>query len=78
MLRNWGLVFVGNFAGALTTAFFASFILTYGYKIDGGVIAEKVATIGESRTLGYKERGMGAGLLSLFAGCYVTGWYLWE
>ena len=29
--RNWGLVFVGNFAGALTVAFFASFILTYGY-----------------------------------------------
>jgi formate/nitrite transporter FocA (FNT family) len=59
MLRNWGLVFCGNFAGALTTAFLASFILTYGYQIDGGVIAEKVASIGESRTLGYKEQGIG-------------------
>src|SRR5210317_1455898 len=34
LLRNWGLVFVGNFAGAITVAFFASFILTYGYNTD--------------------------------------------
>ena len=46
LLRNWGLVFIGNFAGALTVAFFASFILTYGYQIDGGAVAAKVSTIG--------------------------------
>ena len=57
MLRNWGLVFVGNFAGALTTAFFASFILTYGYNTDGGALAAKVSAIGESRTLGYQAHG---------------------
>lgn len=57
LLRNWGLVFLGNFAGALTVAFFASFIITYGYNIDGGAIAEKVGNIGESRTLGYKAHG---------------------
>ncbi len=33
IMRNWGLVIVGNFAGAMTTAFFMSFILTYGYSI---------------------------------------------
>ena len=26
VLRNWGLVFVGNFAGALTVAFFMAFV----------------------------------------------------
>ncbi len=57
MLRNWGLVFIGNFAGALTTAFFASFILTYGYNTDGGALAAKVSSIGESRTLGYQAHG---------------------
>jgi len=57
MLRNWGLVFTGNFAGALTTAFFASFILTYGYNTDGGALAAKVSAIGESRTLGYQAHG---------------------
>ncbi|MCK5191541.1 MAG: formate/nitrite transporter family protein, partial [Methylococcales bacterium] len=38
VLRNWGLVFVGNFAGALAVAFMMSFILTYGYNTDGGAI----------------------------------------
>lgn len=57
VLRNWGLVFIGNFGGAITVAFLMSYIFTYGYNIDGGTIAEKVASIGESRTLGYKEHG---------------------
>lgn len=56
MLRNWRLVFCGNLGGVLTTAFFASFILTYGYQIDGGAVAVKVSTIGEARTLGFKEQ----------------------
>jgi formate/nitrite transporter len=57
LLRNWGLVFIGNFAGALSVAFMMSFILTYGYNTDGGAIAAKVASIGESRTLGYASHG---------------------
>jgi formate/nitrite transporter len=57
LLRNWGLVFVGNFAGALTVAFFASFILTYGFNTDGGALAAKVGSIGEARTLGYQAHG---------------------
>src|ERR1041384_4501310 len=32
ILRNWGLVFVGNFAGALTTAFFMAFVTTFGFS----------------------------------------------
>lgn len=71
--RNWGLVFCGNFAGALTTAFFASFILTYGYQIDGGAVAEKVATIGESRTLGYKEQGI-LGWFTIFIRGMLCNW----
>jgi formate/nitrite transporter len=57
VLRNWGLVFTGNFAGALSVAFMISFILTYGYNTDGGALAAKVASIGESRTLGYAAHG---------------------
>ena len=30
ILRNWGLVFVGNFAGALTVACMMAFVFTYG------------------------------------------------
>ncbi len=73
VLRNWGLVFIGNFAGALSVAFMISFILTYGYHTDGGVIAEKVGTIGESRTLGYKEHGM-AGWFTIFIRGMLCNW----
>src|SRR5215217_1349896 len=32
ILRNWGLVFVGNFAGALTVAFMMAFVVTFGFS----------------------------------------------
>jgi formate transporter len=73
VFRNWGLVFIGNFAGAITVAFFMSFILTYGYSIDGGIIAEKVSSIGESRTLGYKEHGA-AGWITIFIRGMLCNW----
>lgn len=73
LLRNWGLVFLGNFAGALTVAFFASFILTYGYNTDGGVLAAKVSSIGESRTLGYKEHGVD-GWFTIFIRGMLCNW----
>jgi len=68
VLRNWGLVFIGNFAGALTVAFLMSFILTYGYTTDGGAIAAKVGHIGEARTLGYKSHGFDGWLTIFFRG----------
>ena len=73
VLRNWGLVFLGNFAGALTTAFMVSFILTYGYATDGGAVAAKVSTIGESRTLGYQEHGLG-GWITIFIRGMLCNW----
>lgn len=73
VMRNWGLVFIGNFAGALTTAFMMSFILTYGYSVDGGAIAAKVSTIGESRTLGYMEHGVD-GWVTIFIRGMLCNW----
>jgi len=73
LLRNWGLVFIGNFAGALTVAFFASFILTYGYNTDGGALAAKVSSIGESRTLGYQSHGL-AGWFTIFIRGMLCNW----
>ncbi|MCK5898237.1 MAG: formate/nitrite transporter family protein [Methylococcales bacterium] len=73
VLRNWGLVFLGNFAGALAVAFMMSFILTYGYSVDGGAIAEKVGKIGEARTLGYKAHGAG-GWFTIFIRAMLCNW----
>jgi formate/nitrite transporter len=73
ILRNWGLVFLGNFGGALTVAFLMSFIFTYGYNTDGGAIAEKVAHIGEARTLGYAQYGA-AGWFTIFIRGMLCNW----
>ena len=73
VLRNWGLVFVGNLGGALSVAFMMSFILTYGYNVDGGAIAAKVGSIGEARTLGYKAQGLD-GWITIFIRGMLCNW----
>ncbi|EDZ63122.1 formate/nitrite transporter [Sulfurimonas gotlandica GD1] len=73
VLRNWGLVFVGNFAGALIVAFMISFVLTYGYSIEPGIVGDKIASIGEARTLGYKEHGI-AGWMTIFIRGMLCNW----
>ncbi len=73
VLRNWGLVFIGNFAGALTVAFMMSYILTYGYTANGGDIATKVGHIGEARTLGYKSQGL-EGWITIFIRGMLCNW----
>lgn len=73
VLRNWGLVFLGNFGGALLVAFMMSYMFTYGFNVDGGPIAEKVAHIGESRTLGYAAHGVD-GWLTIFLRGMLCNW----
>lgn len=73
VLRNWGLVFVGNFAGALTVAFMMAFVFTYGFSIEPGAIGAKIAGIGESRTLGYAEYGA-AGWFTIFLRGMLCNW----
>jgi formate/nitrite transporter len=73
VLRNWGLVFLGNFAGAILVAFMISFILTYGYSIDAGALGEKIGSIGEERTLGYKEHGI-SGWFTIFIRGMLCNW----
>ncbi len=73
ILRNWGLVFLGNFAGALTVAIMMSFIFTYGYNTDGGEIAKKVAGIGEARTIGYSHYGLD-GWITIFIRGMLCNW----
>ncbi|AEE21848.1 formate/nitrite transporter [Glaciecola sp. 4H-3-7+YE-5] len=73
VLRNWGLVFLGNFCGALTVAIMMAFIFTYGFNTDPGAIGKKVASIGEARTLGYAEFGT-AGWFTIFIRGMLCNW----
>lgn len=73
ILRNWGLVALGNFGGAFTVACMMAFIFTFGFNTDGGEIATKVAKIGESRTLGYSAYGLD-GWLTVFIRGMLCNW----
>lgn len=73
VLRNWGLVFVGNFAGALTVAFMMAYVFTYGFSIDPGPVGQKIAGIGEARTLGYAQYGL-AGWITIFIRGMLCNW----
>jgi len=73
VLRNWGLVFLGNFAGALTVAFMMAFIFTYGFSTDAGAVGHKIAGIGEARTLGYAKYGV-PGWFTIFVRGMLCNW----
>jgi formate/nitrite transporter FocA (FNT family) len=73
VLRNWGLVFVGNFAGALTVAVLMAFVFTYGFTADPGPVGQKIAGIGVARTLGYAKYGI-AGWLTIFVRGMLCNW----
>ena len=73
ILRNWGWVFLGNFAGALTVAVIMAFVFTYGFNTPAGPVGDKIAHIGEARTLGYAEYGV-SGWFTIFLRGVLCNW----
>jgi formate/nitrite transporter len=73
VLRNWGLVFLGNFLGALTVAVMMGIVFTYGFTGEPSPVGKVIAGIGEARTLGYKSHGA-AGMLTLFVRGVLCNW----
>lgn len=73
VLKNWGWVFIGNFAGALTIAFVMAFVFTYGFSTDPGPVGTKIAGIGVARTLGYAQYGI-AGWFTIFVRGMLCNW----
>jgi len=73
ILKNWGLVFTGNFLGALTVAFMMAFVFTYGFSTVPNDIGTKIGHIGEARTLGYAKYGL-MGWLTIFMRGMLCNW----
>ena len=73
VLRNWGLVFSGNFAGAFTVAILMSIVYTMGFSTEPTAVGQKIASIGVARTIGYSEYGA-AGMLTLFVRGMLCNW----
>jgi len=73
VLRNWGLVFIGNFAGAFTVAVMATIVSTYGWSAPPDKVGTIIGGIGEARTLGYAKYGA-MGMLTLFIRGVLCNW----
>ncbi|HEY9009651.1 MAG TPA: formate/nitrite transporter family protein [Devosia sp.] len=73
VFRNWGLVFAGNFAGAMTVAVLMAVVFTFGFSQAPDAVGEKIGHIGEGRTVGYAAHGF-AGMLTLFIRGVLCNW----
>src|SRR5215204_7457480 len=73
VLRNWGLVFIGNFAGAFTVAVMMACVFTFGFSMPPDKVGTVIGHIGEGRTVGYAEHGA-AGMLTLFIRGVLCNW----
>ena len=73
VLRNWTLVFLGNFAGALTVAVMMAIVFTFAFDVEPNAVGKAIGTIGENRTLGYAAHGA-AGMLTLFVRGVLCNW----
>lgn len=73
ILKHWALVFVGNFAGALTVAFLMAIVFTYGFSTPPDAVGEMISKIGHNRTVGYKDHGA-AGMLTIFTRGVLCNW----
>ena len=73
VLRNWGLVFIGNFAGAMTVAFMMAYVTTFGFTEPPNPVGVAIGKTGESRTLGYAAHGF-PGMLTLFIRGMLCNW----
>lgn len=73
ILRNWGLVFIGNFAGAFTVAVMMTVVFTYGFSTKPDAVGTVIVRIGENRTLGYAQFGF-AGMVTLFIRAMLCNW----
>lgn len=73
ILKHWGVVFTGNFLGALTVALLMAIVFTYGFSTEPDKVGKVISGIGEARTLGYKEYGA-AGMLTIFIRGVLCNW----
>jgi formate transporter len=73
VLKNWGKVFLGNFAGAFTVAILMAITFTYGFSTEPNAVGKAIGVIGENRTLGYAHYGA-AGMLTLFVRGMLCNW----
>ena len=73
VLRNWGLVFIGNFAGAFTVAVMMAIVFTFGFSTPPDKVGTGDRHDRREPHLGYAAHGA-AGMLTLFVRGMLCNW----
>lgn len=73
MLRNWGLVFLGNLLGSLLYAVLFWIAATDAGNTTGGVIGDKLRALAVTKITAYEAFGM-AGMLTVFVKAILCNW----
>lgn len=72
-MKSFVVFFLANFLGALCVAAIMATVFTTGFSNKPSNLGEFIAAIGEARTVGYKEAGLG-GLLTVFLRAALCNW----
>ena len=73
VLRNWGLVFLGNLLGSLIYALLFWIAATEAGHTTGGLIGDKLRALAVAKTTAYEAFGL-AGLLTVFVKAILCNW----
>ncbi|MEI6896090.1 MAG: formate/nitrite transporter family protein [Psychromonas sp.] len=73
VLRNWGLVALGNLLGSIFIAFLVALTFTMNFSLDPGAVGQKFVQISTSRTLGYADHGLN-GWITVFVKGVLCNW----
>ncbi|WP_119394430.1 formate/nitrite transporter family protein [Salinibius halmophilus] len=73
VLRNWGLVGLGNLIGSLAVAFLLAVSLTMNFAIEPNAVAQKFIGVSTARTLGFAEYGFN-GWVTVFVRGVFCNW----
>jgi len=70
MLKCWGLVGLGNLAGSLFIALFGALNFSMGFTEEINQVGQTMMSVGESRTVGYREAGLGGWVVLFMRGMF--------
>jgi formate/nitrite transporter len=73
VLRNWGLVGLGNLIGAVLIAFLVALTFTMNFSIEPGAVGQAFIKATTARSLGFSEHGMN-GWITAFVKGILCNW----
>jgi len=75
MMRNWGLVFIGNLIGSIMVAVMIGVTLTHAFSAAPNDVGQAFAHAAEARSIGFKEAGF-PGLIEVFVRGMLCNWFV--